>query len=157
MVSRDALTRRFMTRLGTVVVALVAMLATLLVVATPAQASSDSWANGYLRLSSTCSGLGFTNRIDNREVASGVWLRVYYSSSQGGTNCANLINTSSRPRNLRIYLSFPDADGGGAWDEGRYSSFAGSVLLKGTSGTCIDIYMTVDGRDLKPRVGVHCG
>lgn len=156
MITRTAGRRRG-ARPTAFIVSVLATLATAFVVATPAHAASDSWYNGYLRLNSTCSGLGFTNRVDNRTVASGIVLRVYYSSSQGGTNCANLINQSGRSRLLRIYISFPSADGGGAWDEGRYSSYAGSVLLKGTAGSCIDIYMEADGRELPPRTGVHCG
>jgi hypothetical protein len=155
MVSLIAPSRR-LTRLATVIAAIVITMATTLIVAAPAQAASDSWGNGYLRLSNTCSGLGFSNRIRNEEITSGIWLRVYYSSSQGGTNCANLINNSGRSRNLRIYLSFPDADAGGAWDQGRYSRYAGSVLLKGTSGICIDLFNVVDGREYN-RENVHCG
>jgi hypothetical protein len=155
MVSLIAPSRRF-TRFVVVIAAVVMTMATSFIVAAPAQAASDSWARGYLRLSNTCSGLGFSNRIRNQSIASGISIQVYYSSSQGGTNCANLINTSGRARNLSIYISFTNADDGGAWDEGRYSRFAGSVLLKETARSCIDLIAEVDGVPWE-RLGVHCG
>ena len=150
--------RRRMTRLATVVGAIIATLAMTFIPAAPAQAGSKSWYRGYLRLNNTCSGLGFSNRIRNEQIASGGWLRVYYSRSQGGINCANLINTTGRPLwlNIRIAYTRPGGADGGAYERGMYSSFAGSVLLKETSGRCIDLSGYVDDRDFD-RVGVHCG
>ena len=156
MPSSIAAVRRLMTRLATVVGAIVVTLAMTFITAPPAQADSAASGRGYLRLNNTCSGLGFSNRIRNEQLASGVWLRVYYSSSQGGTNCANLINTSGRSRHLGIAILSTDGSHDGAWDEGRYSRFAGSVLLNGTSGDCIDLVGRVDDRTFE-RMGVHCG
>ncbi len=122
----------------------------------PAQAASDSWGNGYLRLSSTCTGLGFGSPRINKKLNSGVYLKVYYGSRDGGTNCANLINTSGTKQKLDVYISFPSADGGGAWDRGSYSSYAGSVLLRGTKNSCIDVVGSVNGKEFN-YVNVLCG
>lgn len=44
-----------------------------------------------------------------------------------------------------------------AVDDCGCGGYAGSVLLKGTAGSCIDIFMSADGRELTPRTDVHCG
>ena len=148
--------RRLVIRLATVVAMVVATLAATLAVALPAQARSATAGEGYVRLDDTCTGLGFTNRVRNQQVASGLTLRVYYSSSQGGTNCVNLVNTSGRTRDIGVVV-FADGGRSYALDEGRYSSFAGSVLVKDVAGECIDLQWRFDG-SWRPRIfDQHCG
>lgn len=154
---RSRTAHRVSTRLAGIGVATVAAVAGLGVTSAPAaHAESDAWGAGSLNLNSRCSGLGFGTVIRDDHLGGGVRLQVFYSSRDGGTNCANLLNTAGGAKDLEIYLSFPNADGGGARDSGRYSSYAGSVLLKGTSNSCIDVMSRVNGKS-HDRMGVHCG
>jgi hypothetical protein len=74
-------------------------------------------------------------------------LYVYYSSANGGTNCAIARKSGAwygKPTDLfvEIWKSSwgPEADWpNAAWDQGDYKKYAGAAYITGTNGKCIDV------------------
>ncbi|MFV8187531.1 MULTISPECIES: hypothetical protein [unclassified Streptomyces] len=91
-----------------------------------------------------------------------VWgsIYVYYSSANGGTNCA--VNVSKvyvgQPHHMEVHLFLGSKV---VSDSGTYSSYAGPVRVTGADGKCIDITGEVDAPSGKSVAagwyGVHCG
>ncbi|MFJ3941786.1 hypothetical protein [Streptomyces parvus] len=65
-------------------------------------------------------------------------INVYYSSSNGGTNCA--VNVAKKyagtPHGMEVHLFQGSRR---ADDRGKYSQYAGPVSLTGTNGKCITV------------------
>jgi hypothetical protein len=74
-------------------------------------------------------------------------LYVYYSSANGGTNCAIARKSGAwygKPTDLfvEIWKSSwgPEADWpNAAWDQGDYKKYACAAYITGTNGKCIDV------------------
>jgi hypothetical protein len=129
----------------TVVAAMFA--ATVLAFPSPAMAADNmpgrppSSCPGYL-----LSGFPITKHYDGSGI---LRLYVYYSSANGGTNCAILRTGgawygSGGDLRVEIWKSanargndapWPDA----AWDDGNYRYYAGAVYITGTNGKCISV------------------
>lgn len=80
----------------------------------------------------------------------GVWSTayLYYSSANGGTNCASLVAKKfAGPRHYMSVGINVSGRSGYKEDEGQYSSYAGPVSQTGTDGHCINLLLweTVPG------------
>lgn len=75
-------------------------------------------------------------------------LYVYYSSRDGGTNCAILRKGGSwYGQDGDLYVEIWKTDKGNdarwpdsAYDDGNYRYYAGAVYITGTNGKCISVY-----------------
>ncbi len=98
-----------------------------------------------------------------KDAGGSIWstLNVYYSSANGGTNCA--VNVAKRYAGTRHGLEVHIFQGDRrADDRGKYSQYAGPVSLTSTNGRCI----TVSGEVSNPSGSsvivhkvpdIHCG
>ena len=74
-------------------------------------------------------------------------LYVYYSSANGGTNCAIARKSGAwygKPTDLSVTIwrssgSPDDLWPYAAWDIGDYKKYAGAAYITGTNGKCIDV------------------
>jgi hypothetical protein len=99
----------------------------------------------------------------NTPASGEVWgqLRLYYSSANGGTNCAVLLAKKyyGTVHYMEVGINISDSSNT-KLDSGAYSHYAGPVTVTSTNGHCIDLGGGEDngglwaGRSLK---GVHCG
>jgi hypothetical protein len=90
---------------------------------------------------------GFTNPISRTSGSNTLKLYVYYSSANGGTNCAIARKSGAwygKPTDLSVEIwksswgaeaEWPNA----AWDIGDYKKYAGAAYITGTNGKCIDV------------------
>ncbi|WP_328449503.1 MULTISPECIES: hypothetical protein [unclassified Amycolatopsis] len=62
-------------------------------------------------------------------------LRLWYSSANGGTNCAKVTSDGNNPRSMSV--SIRTETSATVTDSGPYSTYAGGVVLTGTNGHCI--------------------
>ncbi|MFJ2949078.1 hypothetical protein ACIO8H_15835 [Streptomyces sp. NPDC087226] len=98
----------------------------------------------------------------NTPASGEVWgqLRVYYSSANGGTNCAVLLAKKYYGSSHYMEVGINISGRSGKLDSGAYQYYAGPVTVTGTNGHCIDVGGGEDnggiwaGRSVK---GVHCG
>lgn len=75
-------------------------------------------------------------------------LYVYYSSRDGGTNCAILRKGGSwSGQDGDLYVSIWKTDKGSdarwpdsAYDDGNYRYYAGAVYITGTNGKCVSVW-----------------
>ncbi|MBJ6639685.1 hypothetical protein H4K36_20780 [Streptomyces sp. DHE7-1] len=108
-----------------------------------------------------CSG----SQIDsyNTTANGDVWATayLYYSSANGGTNCAVLV--ARKYAGVSHYMTVAiNKSGSSTWkgNDGAFSSYAGPVTVTGTDGHCINLKFAEDngglwvGRDVN---NVHCG
>ncbi|AYL37322.1 hypothetical protein ACG2OD_17560 [Streptomyces sp. PDY-4] len=99
----------------------------------------------------------------NTPASGEVWgqLRLYYSSANGGTNCAVLLAKKyyGKSHYMEVGINITGSSNN-KLDYGAYSYYAGPVTVTSTNGHCIDLGGGEDnggiwaGRSLK---GVHCG
>lgn len=98
---------------------------------------------------SSCPGHVLSGFPLTKKVGSGnsLSLYVYYSSANGGTNCA-IVKKSGSWKSKKTYLDVHiwkdnvSAESGwpdGAWDQGNYYSYAGAAYITHTNGKCIDV------------------
>lgn len=66
-------------------------------------------------------------------------LDVFYSSANGGTNCAILYNNAGVRVPMEVKISSTNFVNS-AWDQGNYISYAGRVAINGTAGKCIHLW-----------------
>lgn len=74
-------------------------------------------------------------------------LSVYYSSANGGTNCAIARKSGSwagKPTYLSVTIWRSDVSGESSWpyaayDFGNYKSYAGAAYITHTNGKCINV------------------
>ncbi|GAA3818788.1 hypothetical protein GCM10022206_66380 [Streptomyces chiangmaiensis] len=101
-------------------------------------------------------------------------LYLYYSTANGGTNCAVTVDTyfgTSVKKYMEVYIwrcvagttagQFCDSDQS-ANDTGNYYSYAGPRSVTGTASRCIMVYGRIDnpyGSDVATAstVATHCG
>lgn len=77
-------------------------------------------------------------------------VKVYYSSANGGTNCAVLFDNEAGSHFMRVTIaSNPERPANSASDYGTFASYAGAVGIRGTDGDCVWITGTIadNGRD----------
>ncbi|MFD6193630.1 hypothetical protein [Streptomyces sp. NPDC060275] len=102
-------------------------------------------------------------------------INVYYSSANGGTNCAAVVDTywgTGTTKNMIASIwkcKAGTVPGGGTCsidtqdnDNGYYSWYAGPVTVTGTASRCISVWGTIwspsNSTDANGRgVAVHCG
>ncbi len=139
------------TRLATGAIAAASALA--LITATAPAAEAGTSRGGTGTLPSYCAG----NYVGGKSNG-GFRLDVFYSSSNGGTNCAILYNNTGVrvPMQLKIE-SFDYRDY--ALDTGNYVSYAGRVAIGGTARECIRIWAgaTYGGRYYNLDTQGFCG
>jgi hypothetical protein len=90
---------------------------------------------------------GFTNPISRTSGSNTLKLYVYYSSANGGTNCAIARKSGAwygKPTDLSVTIwrssgSPDDLWPYAAWDIGDYKKYAGAAYITGTNGKCIDV------------------
>ncbi|WP_051836323.1 hypothetical protein [Streptomyces sp. NRRL F-2580] len=94
-----------------------------------------------------------------------VWstIQVYYSSGNGGTNCAvNIARKYAGQRTyMQVHIGRSNVDGEWVSDSGHYTSYAGPVNVTGTNGYCINVAGEAgspDGSSAGDRFSdIHCG
>ncbi|MFF9689422.1 hypothetical protein [Streptomyces sp. NPDC014623] len=109
-----------------------------------------------------CGG-SLVGQYNIKDGAGSTWgtINVYYSSANGGTNCA--VNVAKRyagtPHLLEVNLFQGNRK---AEDEGKFSQYAGPVSLTSTNGDCITVSGWVTSPLGSTAVGdkwqdIHCG
>ncbi|MFF4435044.1 hypothetical protein ACFYZ4_38515 [Streptomyces sp. NPDC001513] len=137
--------------------ATLAALATMTGTAILATAPS-AYAGGY-----GCSG----SQVGSYDLqgSDGVWSTsyLYYSSANGGTNCAVLV--AKKWAGTRHYMSISmkvPGKSGPKENEGQFASYAGPVTQTGTNGHCISMILWENSPDNDHQAGrpvdnVACG
>ena len=77
-------------------------------------------------------------------------VQVYYSSANGGTNCAVLLDNEAGDHYMRVTIGGrPEVPVDWASDYGTFSSYAGAVGIRSTNGRCVHVTGTIrdNGRD----------
>ncbi|WP_157848309.1 hypothetical protein [Streptomyces exfoliatus] len=100
---------------------------------------------------------------------------LYYSTSNGGTNCAVVVDTyfgSSTLKDMYIHImrcpasttpgSICAADGANPVDADRYYTYAGPVSVTSMAGRCVRISASLSDTGTSPTASrdtgaVHCG
>ncbi|WP_326944149.1 MULTISPECIES: hypothetical protein [unclassified Amycolatopsis] len=62
-------------------------------------------------------------------------LRLWYSSANGGTNCAKVYDDASGSHSMSVSIRTDTS--ATVTDSGTFSTFAGGVVVTGTNGHCI--------------------
>ncbi|MFK0101677.1 hypothetical protein [Streptomyces sp. NPDC091040] len=125
--------------------------------------------NFALAPSASASGYGCSGSVvysKNLMVESKAWSTayLYYSSANGGTNCAVLVakKWAGTRHFMHISIQLSGVDSGLKKDEGQFTSYAGPVTLTHTNGHCISGTMWENSPDDNTQAGaainkVACG
>ena len=119
------------TRIASGIVAAVSALALIAATAPAAEAGGATKGNGTLP--SRCSG----SKVGEKKKGK-FHLEVYYSSANGGTNCAIFYNNTGQQQLLNLKISSLDGRNL-AEDNDFYYKYAGPVAIRGTKGKCINV------------------
>ena len=87
-------------------------------------------------------------------------VQVYYSSANGGTNCAVLLDNEAGDHYMRVTIGGrPEVPVNWASDYGTFSSYAGAVGIRSTDGQCVHITGTIrdNGREYDFGAYSWCG
>lgn len=77
-------------------------------------------------------------------------VKVYYSSANGGTNCAVVLDNKAGSHFLRVVIqNVPERPTNSASDYGTFTTYAGAVGIRNTNGKCVWVTATIrdNGRD----------
>lgn len=103
---------------------------------------------------SSCPGSQVSESPRSKTVGSSkITLYIYYSSANGGTNCAIARKSGSwygKPTWLNLEIWRSDSAPSASWpyaayDRGRYSYYAGAAYIQNTNGRCIDVSVSYGG------------
>jgi hypothetical protein len=98
------------------------------------------------------SQIGSYNLIGtNNEVWSTAYL--YYSSADGGTNCASLVAKKFAGTRHQMKVAIWLGDGARKTDDGNYVSYAGPVSKTSSNGHCVSLSLS----ETDPRDGSWAG
>lgn len=87
-------------------------------------------------------------------------VKVYYSTNNGGTNCAVLLDNEAGDHWMRVTIGGrPEVPVNSASDYGTFSSYAGAVGIRGTNGQCVHVTGTIrdNGREYDFARYAWCG
>lgn len=71
-------------------------------------------------------------------------VKVYYSAAGTGSNCVVVLDNTSGSHWMRASIgSYPEAPVNWAADYGTYTTYAGAVGIRGTTGDCVDVEGTI--------------
>ncbi|CAG7571346.1 hypothetical protein FB554_3252 [Barrientosiimonas humi] len=124
--------------------------------------SSFTGPNGYI--SSSCSGSlinsGRLYSSNGTRHSTAQW-RLYYSSSNGGTNCLVLNDNIWGSHDMTAAIRYAYNYNDGAKDSGVFANYAGASNLKNAAGRCIGITVSLTEHDgtvySYNRESFHCG
>lgn len=105
---------------------------------TPAAQAAPSTPAPY-KLVSSCPGSsvsGFPKVLTNRLGDTQGSVHLYYSSVNGGTNCALVYDNASGSHQMSVTLRRANLSYAGS-DSGVYTTYAGGVAVTGTADTCV--------------------
>lgn len=110
--------------------------ALLVATVTPAHAETISQATqGWASIGTSCAGSYVGGRSNGP-----FRVDVFYSTTNGGTNCAKLYNNSGTRTYMELKLEKYQGAYAAAWDTGRYISYAGAVRVHGAAGSCVNVW-----------------
>ena len=114
------------------------------VMTAPAAQSTVSVPPPYQLVTNCPGGLvaGFPKYLTNSQGDQQGRLFLYYSSANGGTNCAKVYDDASGSHNMSVRMRRDDLSYQGS-DSGYYSTYAGGVLVTSSNGKCIYVSGTL--------------
>lgn len=84
-------------------------------------------------------------------------LYTYYSTANGGTNCAYVNNNTGKQTYMSITLDDTTDCKRSDSDSGSFYQYAGKVSLPGMATHCMQVRVTIDGQSWASMRGWHCG
>lgn len=118
---------------------------------TAAYAGGGTGGNGFRASGCPGSVLGsYPLKAPNGDAHPTARVKVYYSSTTGGTNCAVLLDNTAGSHYMRVTISDnPERWLNWASDYGTFTTYAGAVGIRRTDGSCVWVTGTIhdNGRD----------